>query len=256
MQPEPRPVRVLLVDDEPLVRSGLGDALATRPRVEIVGEAGDGLAAIEAIERLRPDLVFLDVQMPGCDGFEVLTQLEEESRPAVVFVTAYEQYALRAFDAHAVDYLLKPFDDARLLAALDRALTWLDRQQPTPQPGMPQLLTDIAAGRRRSRFVCKHGGRLRAVPVDEVEWIEARGNYVHLHHRDGPFLLRETLGAIEATLDPRRFLRVHRSAIVALPEVLELSRRSSGDQEVVMRCGSRVPLGRSHRKAFADAWRG
>lgn len=237
------------------MRAGVRDALAGQPLIEVVGEAGDGFAAIEAIERLRPDLVFLDVQMPGCDGFEVLSQLDAENRPAVVFVTAYEQYALRAFDAHAIDYLLKPFDDARLLDALARVRTWLDRHPPEPQQNIPEMLDAVASGRRRRRFVVKHGGRLRMVPAAEVEWLEARGNYVHLHHPDGPFLIRETLTSLVDTLDPERFLRVHRSAIVALPEVLEVARRPGGDQELCLRSGARVSLGRSYRSAFSAAWR-
>lgn len=181
--------------------------------------------------------------------------LSAGNRPAVVFVTAYERYALRAFDAHAIDYLLKPFDDPRLLDALARVRTWLDRHPPEPQQNMPEMLDAVASGRRRRRFVVKHGGRLRMVPAAEVEWLEARGNYVHLHHPDGPFLIRETLTSLVDTLDPERVLRVHRSAIVALPEVLEVARRPGGDQELCLRSGARVSLGRSYRSAFSADWR-
>lgn len=247
---------MMLVDDEPLVRAALRAALGEQAGFTIVGEAGDGLAAIEAIERLRPDLVLLDVQMPGCDGFEVLAQLADEARPVVVFVTAYEQYALRAFDAHAVDYVLKPFDDARLLAAVERARTWLGRRAAGEADRTPALLAEVAARRRRERFVVRHAGRLRLVHAAEVAWIEARGNYVHLHHADGPFLLRETLHELAATLDARRFVRVHRSAIVALPEVVERERLPGGDHQLRLRDGAHVPLGRSFRAAFDAAWRG
>lgn len=254
----PEPIRVLLADDEPLVRAALRAALARLPGFALVGEAGDGLAAIEAIERLAPDLVLLDVQMPGCDGFDVLAHLEPEQRPAVVFVTAYEQYALRAFDAHAIDYLLKPFDDDRLAAALARARTWLDR---TRGDAVPRLLADVARTRRRDRFVVKHAGRLVLVPAADIEWIEARGNYVHLHttkgtHQGGPFLVRETLAALEQALDERRFVRVHRSAIVALPEVRAVEPLPGGDRSLVMTSGARVRLGRSHRSTFDKAWSG
>ena len=255
MPPSNAPVRIALVDDEPLVRAGIRDALAEIPGVEVVGEAGDGFSAVALLEQSQPDLVFLDVQMPGCDGFEVLQQVDPEQRPAVVFVTAYEQYALRAFDAHAIDYLLKPFDDARLSAALERARTWLDRQS-SVQANVPALLDEVRATRTRSRFLVKYAGRLRMVPASEVEWIEARGNYVHLHHADGPFLIRETLSSLSETLDAKRFLRVYRSAIVALPEVVEVRRRPSGDQELILKSGAEVPLGRSYRKQFAAAWRG
>lgn len=252
----PEPVRVLLVDDEPLVRRGLRDSLAAVGGVTVVGEAGDGLAAIQLIESLHPDLVFLDVQMPGCDGFEVLGQLECEPRPAVVFVTAYEQYALRAFDAHAIDYLLKPFDDARFCTALERALAWLDRTAAQRTDPVPALLAEVASTRRRDRFVVKEAGRVRVVPACEVEWIEARGNYVHLHHPDGPFLLRETLAALQTSLDPERFVRTHRSAIVALPRVAAMQRLPSGDHELCLHSGARVGLSRSHRAAFERVWRG
>lgn len=255
MSPELKPVRILIVDDEPLVRSGIRDLLTDQAGVELVGEAGDGLSAITLVEQVQPDLMFLDVQMPGCDGFEVLSQLDPQTRPAVVFVTAYEQYALKAFDAHAIDYLLKPFDDPRLLAALERARTWLSRK-PAPEQAVSELLGDVAANRCRHRFIVKHAGRLRMIPAKEVEWIEARGNYVHLHHPDGPFLIRETLASLADSLDAKRFLRVYRSAIVALPEVVEVARRPTGDQELILRSGARVPLGRSYRHSFGAAWRG
>ncbi len=247
-------LRVLLVDDEPIVRAGLRATLGAQPGVEIVGEAGDGLAALEAIERLRPDLLFLDVQMPGLDGFGVLHGLAAPDRPAVVFVTAFEQYALRAFDVHAIDYLLKPFDEERLLAALARAATWIAGSRGGAR--IDALLSEVSAARGRDRFVVKHGGALRLVRGEEIEWIEARGNYVHLHTSGGTFLLRETLGALEQALAAERFQRVHRSAIVALPAVQAVKRLPSGDHEITLRNGARVPLSRSFRGAFVARWGG
>lgn len=247
----PEPVRVLVVDDEPLVRQGLREYLAAHPGVAVVGEAGDGFAAVRQIEALQPELVFLDVQMPGLDGFEVLQQLEPGARPLVVFVTAFEQYALRAFDAHAIDYLLKPFDAARFDAALRRACAWLaagDRCE-----SALDAVLDDATRRRRDRLVVRHAGRLRLVPVHEIEWIEARGNYVHLHHPDGPFLLRQTMAALQEALDPARFLRVHRSAIVALDAVDQYARVPSGDYELRLRSGAHVAMSRSHLAAFEAA---
>lgn len=255
MPPEVRDLRVLLVDDEPLVRSALQQALANQPDLTIVGEAGDGFAAIEAIERLRPDLVLLDVQMPGCDGFDVLAQVDPDALPVVVFVTAYDQYAVRAFDAHAVDYVQKPFDDARVRAAVARAREWLGRRPAVAPSPLAPLLAEVASTRRRDRFIVKHAGRLRLVPAQEVTWIEARGNYVHLHHAEGTFLARETVAALAETLDPHRFVRVHRSAIVALPEVLERERLPGGDGALRLRDGSRVPLGRTFRASFDALWR-
>lgn len=249
----PEPLRVLLVDDEPLVRRGLCDVLVTRPEFAVVGEAGDGVAAVAAIERLRPELVLLDVQMPGLDGFGVLAQVEPAQRPAVVFVTAYEQYALRAFEAHAIDYLLKPFDDRRLNAALDRARTWLQHRGDGSQ--VDALLRAVHEGRGRDRFVVKHGGRLRLVHGADIQWVEARGNYVHLHTKDGAFLLRETLSALATQLPAQRFQRVHRSVIVAVPEVQDLQRTPAGDYELRLSCGSVVPMSRSHKAAFVQRWR-
>lgn len=249
----PEPIRVLLVDDEPLVRQGLREYLAACDDVVVVGEAGDGFAAVQQLEELRPDLLFLDVQMPGMTGFEVLAQFEPEQRPVVVFVTAYEQYALRAFEAHAVDYLLKPFDDVRFRAALERARTWLGKSVAQRAVGMSALLDDLGKVRRANRFVVKHAGRLRLVPTLEVEWIEARGNYVHLHHAEGPFLLRETLTNLQQSLDPSHFVRVHRSAIVAVAAVEEMERLPSGDHELRLRSKARVVMSRGYRAEFEQA---
>jgi two-component system LytT family response regulator len=218
----------------------------------VVGEAGDGLAAVEAIEQQQPDLLLLDVQMPGLDGFGVLAQLDPTNRPAVVFVTAYEQYALRAFEAHAIDYLLKPFDERRLLAALDRARTWLQRRGDGPQ--LDALLQSVHGSRGRDRFVVKHGGRWRLVHAAEIRWVEARGNYVHLHTGCGAFLLRETLTTLASQLPAARFVRVHRSAIVALPEVQDVQRTKAGDYELRLRGGGLVPMSRAHKAAFVERW--
>ncbi len=242
---------VLLVDDELPVRAALRHALSQQQQVTVVGEAGDGLQAIEAIEQLRPDLVLLDVQMPGCDGFEVLEQVPPDQHPVVVFVTAHERYALRAFEAHAIDYVHKPFDDLRLLAAVDRARQWLGIRDPER---LEPLLADVAATRRRDRFVVKQSGRLRLVAATEVAWIEARGNYVHLHHPDATFLVRTTISTLEKSLDPRRFVRVHRSAMVALAQVVERRRQPGGGHALLLRNGELVPLGRTFRAAFDAAW--
>lgn len=246
-------LRILLVDDEPLVRAQVRDVLAAQPAVTIVGEAEDGLTAIDAIERLKPAVVLLDVQMPGCDGFEVLEQLEPNDRPRVVFVTAWQEYALRAFAAHAVDYLLKPFDDQRLLAAVERARVWCTAQNRAGD-AVPGLLATISGQRRRDRFVVRQAGRVRVVQATEVEWIEACGNYVYLHHSSGPSLVRASIHELAASLDAQRFVRVHRSAIVALEAVDELRRLPSGATELRLASGAAVPLGRSYRQAFARLW--
>lgn len=245
---EPAPLRVLLVDDEPLVREGLREHLAFAPDVAVVGEAGDGIAAIAAIEALRPQLVFLDVQMPELDGFQVLQQLETPALPAVVFVTAFDRYALRAFEVHAVDYLLKPFDRERLLAALQRA-----RQRLHTTPPVVSLLAADQQLRGLRTFCARAGGRLRIVSAAEVEWIAARGNYVLLHHPDGEFLVRGSLGECETGLRSHGFLRVHRSALLRLDAVRDLRRLPGGDFRVRTRhCGELV-LSRTHRTAFERA---
>ncbi|MCC7398023.1 MAG: response regulator transcription factor [Planctomycetes bacterium] len=249
MPPEPT---VLVVDDEPHARESVLAALATRPDVRVVGSAADGLAGLAAIEELQPDLLFLDVQMPGLDGFAVLEHLAPERRPTVVFATAYEQYALRAFAAHAIDYLLKPFDRGRILGALDRALTWrAAASQPAQLAG---VLADLGRQRPRDRFAVKHAGRMRLVPASELHWIEAAGNYVHLHTAADSFLMRETVTNLAGQLSLGQFLRVHRSAIVALGEVLASERLPSGDYELHLRSGARVPMSRSHRADFLARW--
>lgn len=247
----PERLRVLLVDDEPLARRALRADCARMDDVEVVGEAQDGERALSAIERLRPDLALLDVQMPGLDGFEVLAQLEPVDRPAVVFVTAFDAYALRAFEVHAVDYLTKPFDFARLCEAIARA-----RERVAARSAAVDALLDDTPSRRADRFVVRHAGRLRSVAVDEVEWIEARDNYVQLHHADGVFLLRHTLAALERSLANAGFVRVHRSALVRTAAVVDWKRTESGDFTVRMRSGAEVAMSRSHREAFERAMRG
>lgn len=244
----PERLRVLLVDDEPLARRALLADCARMADVVVVGEAEDGERALSAIERLRPDLVLLDVQMPGLDGFEVLAQLEPRDRPAVVFVTAFDAYALRAFEVHAVDYLTKPFDFARLCEAIGRA-----RERVDARSTAIDALIENTPSRRADRFVVRHAGRLRSVAVDDIEWIEARDNYVQLHHADGPFLLRHTLTALEHSLASAGFVRVHRSAVVRTSAVVDWKRTEAGDFAIRLRSGALVAMSRSHRDAFEAA---
>jgi two-component system, LytTR family, response regulator len=241
------PVTVLLVDDEPLVRQGLRHQLDAAGAVRIVGEAGDGLAAVAAIEALRPQIVFLDVQMPELDGFQVLQHVDTDVLPVVVFVTAFDRYALRAFEVHAVDYLLKPFDEQRLLTALARARQRLDGAD---QRTVPDLLEADRRQRGLATFCARAGSRLRLVRAAEVEWLEAAGNYVRLHHPDGQFLVRGTLRQCEQGLDPQRFVRVHRSAIVNLDAVIDRARRPGGDFSLRTRHCGELTLSRTHRPAF------
>jgi two-component system, LytTR family, response regulator len=215
-------VRALIVDDEPLARTRLQRLLRARADVEVVGSAANADAAVEKITELAPDLIFLDIQMPGLGGFDVLRQVGGSGRPFVIFTTAHAQYAVRAFEVHALDYLLKPFDEERLNASLDRALPMIGGSEWT------------------ERFIVKSAGRIMFLRADEIAWIAAADNYVYLHVNGGSHLVRDSLKAMEKKLDPERFARVHRSAIVNLSSIAELMPLDHGDYEVTLRDGTRL----------------
>jgi two-component system, LytTR family, response regulator len=200
-------MRVLIVDDEPMARRGVSARLARVPDMEIVGECGDGASAVGHIVDLAPDLVFLDVQMPGMDGFEVVRALPRERRPGIVFLTAHEQHALRAFDVHAVDYVLKPIDDDRFAVAVERA-------RRRHHAARLLSLLDRSDAVYATRFTVRTGSRIEVVMVDDVDWIARSGDYAELHTRARTHLVRETMGSLEQRLDPTQFLRIHRSRIV------------------------------------------
>ncbi|AHG89633.1 LytTr DNA-binding region [Gemmatirosa kalamazoonensis] len=262
------PLRVLLVDDEPLVRRGLRTFLAAEPGVEVVGECRDGREALGAVRELSPDVMFLDVQMPELDGFGVLDALGPGDRPAVVFVTAFDAYAIRAFDVHAVDYLLKPFDEPRFRTALERARERVAARRGAAagvasvphdpsRVALDALLAQLrgdgrVAGDWLARIAVRETDRVTYVPVADVDWLEADDNYVRVHTRGGARLVRETLKALEARLDPRRFARIHRSAIVNLERVRELRPTFNGEYVVVLATGTRLTLSRGYRDAFFD----
>ena len=245
-------IRVLIVDDEPIARRGIRQQLHGEADLEVIGESGDGAAAIDAITELAPDLVFLDIQMPEVGGFDVVEAIGVARMPAVVFVTAYDEHALRAFDVHAVDYVLKPIDRHRLRTAVERA-----RRRLAHAPG--QLDRRIAAvlgelGRPAhdyaKRLAIKGDGRVILVDVGEVDRLEAAGNYVEVHSGARHHLVRETMTSLEARLDPARFVRVSRSSIVNADRVRELQPMFSGDFVVVLRDGTKVAGGRRYRAAF------
>jgi two-component system LytT family response regulator len=246
------PLRVLLVDDEPLARERLRALLQDEPSVEIVGECGSGTDAIATLRSTPLDLVFLDVEMPGCDGLQVLSELPAEGRPAVVFVTAHERFALDAFEVQAVDYLLKPFDRERFQTALRRAEEHLRAQRAGKlEDKLESLLADAASpGKKPERLTVKANGRLVFLKPDDIIWIEAADNYIILHLASGRLMLRETLTAIEERLGAATFARVSRSAIVNLDQVKELQPTFHGDYVVVLRNGTKVPLSRSLRGQF------
>jgi two-component system LytT family response regulator len=246
-------IRALVVDDEPLAREGVLLHLAGEPDVEVVGECGDGESAVAAIRELAPDLVFLDVQLPGLDGFEVLDRVADPL-PAVVFVTAYDRHALAAFERHALDYLLKPFDAARFARALERARAELTRRD------REILGREVLAALRElrekpaylERVAVRTAGRYVFLRLDEVDWIEAAENYVRLHVAGRGFLLRETMSGLEAKLDPDRFLRVHRSAIVRIDCLQALEPLPGGDWAAVLRDGTRIASSRGYRERIEE----
>lgn len=233
-------LRALVVDDEPLARRTLCALLERERDIELLGECGDGPSATEAVRARRPDVLFLDVQMPELDGFAVLRAIRDVGVPAVVFVTAYGEHAVRAFDEEATDYLVKPFDDDRFGRALERARSRIEeaRRQASPEQG---------PGRWLERFAVECMGRISIVPVDTVQWIEAQDYYVQIHAEGKEHLLRESLRSLETRLDPRRFARVHRSAIVNVGCVKQLRRRTHGEYALLLEDGTELKLSRTHR---------
>jgi two-component system LytT family response regulator len=257
-------LRVVIADDEPLARDCMRLALREQRDVEILAECADGPQTIAAIREHAPDIVFLDVQMPAMDGFEVIASVGAEEFPAVVFVTAYDAHAIRAFEVHALDYVLKPFDDARILAALERArtrvnerrhgelgrrLAQLVRELPDEftSAGTPaQATSESARAPLLRRFAIRDGDRVRFVAARDVEWIEADGNYVVLHANEQQHRVRGVLGRLVKQLDPRVFMRVHRSAIVNLEAIREVQPWFGGDYIAILRSGAKVRVSRMH----------
>jgi two-component system LytT family response regulator len=275
-----REIRAVLVDDEPVARAGIRQLLAQTDDIQVVAEAGSGSAAVRAILEHRPDLLFLDIQMPEMTGFDVLHAVGPAYVPAVIFVTAYDRFALRAFEVQALDYLLKPFDDERFAAVLDRARlhlqrarehdladrlealleAWSRQKDGTASPAAADAPTrdtsSIAAAaktrgeeRYLSRIVLRESGRVSFQPVHEIDWIEAADYYVRIHVGKASHLLRESLAALEEQLDPRNFLRVHRSAIVNVRAIREMRPDWRNRHELVLASGAVVPLSRKRKRA-------
>jgi two-component system LytT family response regulator len=246
-------IRVLIADDEPICREGVRARLENDKRFTIVAECGAGIETVSAIQEHSPDLVFLDIQMPGLDGFEVVEAISIKRMPVVVFVTAYDQHALRAFEVNAVDYLLKPFDRERFERALTRAEAQLKhRDFETVHGKLKALLEDM--GRRQQyakRLVVKNAGRVLLLDVNEIDWIEAADNYVCLCAGRQSHLLRETLGALEARLDPSQFLRIRHSAIVNVQRVKELRPLLHGGFRVVLQNGTELTSSRRYHKKLS-----
>ncbi|MCX8091101.1 MAG: response regulator [Verrucomicrobiae bacterium] len=243
-------IRALIVDDEPLARERIRTLLREEPDVEVVGECADGPAAVAAIQKLSPDLLFLDVQMPGMDGFGVLRALGHAQMPEVIFVTAHDQHAVKAFEAHALDYLLKPFKPARFREAVRRAREQLARRRAGAiSENLAALLAQQPAPRARlSRIAVKSGERTVFVKTSEIEYIESAGNYLVLHAGRENHVIRETLGALEAQLDPKQFVRINRSTLVNVEQIRELQPLFKGEHVVVLRNGRQLPLTRGVRE--------
>jgi len=243
-------IRTLVVDDEPLARERVMSLLQQEVDVEVVGECSDGTEAVSAIQEHSPDLMFLDVQMPGCDGFQVIRNIGPDRMPTVIFVTAYDEYALQAFEVHALDYLLKPFSKDRFLQTLRHAREALEhRRAGDLGRRLLALVQDVKPEPQRvERLVVKSGGRVFFLRTDEIDWIEAAGNYVRLHLGAESHLFRETMNRMEARLDSRRFSRIHRSRIVNTERIKELQPWFNGDYVVILRDGTRLTLSRGYRE--------
>jgi len=236
-------MRALIVDDEPLARRGIVLRLRKFRDVQVVGECGDGSTAVEAILQLSPDIVFLDVQMPGMNGFEVLRALPRESLPEVIFVTAYEQHALRAFEFYALDYLLKPVSSVRFAAAVAHANAQVDSAAKAAMTERVMKMLDQTSDRYASRFTIQTGSRIQIVSAEDVDWIGTAGDYVELHAGGRSFLVRETMASLEQRLDPSKFLRIHRCRIVKSERILEL--RSIDNREFMVKLSD----GSEHRSS-------
>jgi|HubBroStandDraft_4_1064222.scaffolds.fasta_scaffold225273_2 two-component system LytT family response regulator len=242
-------MRVLIIDDEPLACERIRTLLADEPGIEILGECHDGRSAFTAIRSLAPDLVFLDVQMPEMDGFAVLEQIAADAMPVVIFVTAFDQYAIKAFEVCALDYLLKPFDRDRFSKALSRGKVEFERRSDGDLSARLRSVLDEWKGRKPclDRLVIRSGGRVFFLRVDELDWVEAAGNYVRLHAGREEYLYRETMSRLEASLDPEKFARIHRSVIVNVERVKELHPLFRGDYAVILRDGRKLTLSKAYR---------
>lgn len=248
-------IRVLIVDDEPLARERLRRLLASEPNCELVGECGDGASAIATIRATSPELVFLDVQMPECDGFEVLESLGLDKLPAVIFVTAYDQFALKAFEVHAVDYLLKPINPDRLKQAWQRALNQIQQRETADlSRRLSALLADVGGGVAKAleRLAVKSSGKVVFIKVEDIDWVEAADNYVNLHVGNESLLHRETMSSLESMLPASKFMRISRSTIVNVDRIRELQPLFHGEYSVILRNGTRLTLSRTYRDKLAQ----
>lgn len=261
-------IKAIIVDDEPLARKGLAIRLGSFDNVEVIGECSSGSVAVEKIPQLKPDLVFLDIQMPGLNGFQVINKLREnnETIPLIVFVTAFDSYAIKAFDIHALDYVLKPVDDARLQEAISKVEATVNQQtEGVHKQKLASLIADftgddcedilrklaegepISANPFPNVLAIKDGSEVTRVPVDTIQWIDAAGDYMCVHAQDGTHIMRRTMKELTDELDPKKFVRAHRSAIVNINFVNKLISHISGEYHLVLHNGTELKVSRSHR---------
>jgi two-component system LytT family response regulator len=243
-------IRVCVIDDEPIACRKIQRMLKDDPEIETVGVCSNGEEAREAIENLLPDLIFLDVQMPEMDGFEVLKSLNVDKMPYVIFVTAYDHYAIRAFEVHALDYLLKPFDRKRFQEALDHGKTQISQHQNTSNKSELKALLEEIKGvpRYLQRLVIKNRGKVFFLKTDAIDWIEAQGKYELVHAGQESHLIREGMGKLESELDPKKFVRIHKSTIVNIDRIEHLQPLFHGDFRVFLRNGTTLTVSRRHRE--------
>jgi two-component system LytT family response regulator len=248
-------IKTIIADDEPLAREKIRNLLEEDPDIELIGECADGIETVTAIRNQQPDLVFLDVQMPELDGFGVLKALNDSNLPTLIFVTAYDQYALRAFEVHALDYLLKPFDRERFQKALQRAKEHIRKEKSGEvNEKLLTLLEDLKSEKSNNherkyldRLVIKAGGRVTFLKTEEIDWIEAAGNYIRLYIGKDSHLLRDTMNNIQTKLDPEKFLRIHRSTILKIDRIKELQPWYHGEYVVTLENGKQLTSSRSYR---------
>ncbi len=247
-------MKALIIDDEDLARSVVREHLAAHPDVEVVAECANGFEALKAAVQHQPDLIFLDIQMPKLDGFEVLELLKAEGkRPAVVFVTAYDQHALRAFEAHAVDYLLKPFSKERFDAALAKARAIQSTQL---APAAAELATSARQGKPIERIVVKDGAKVTVIPLDRLDWAQAQDDYVLLRTEGKNLLKQQTLASLETQLDLNRFIRIHRSYLVNLDRLVRVEQDTKEHRDAILRDGTRLPVSRAGYQRLRELWEG
>ncbi len=250
-------MKALIIDDEDLARAVVREHLAAHPEVEVAAECANGFEALKAAAQHQPDLIFLDIQMPKLDGFEVLELLEAEGRrPAVVFVTAYDQHALRAFEAHAVDYLLKPFSKGRFDAALAKAKALRDAQTATSAPAAAELAASARQGKPIERIVVKDGPKVTVIPLDRLDWAQAQDDYVLLRTEGRNLLKQQTLANLETQLDSSHFIRIHRSYLLNLDRLVRIEQDTKEHRDAILRDGTRLPVSRAGYQRLRELWEG